>query len=140
MDGLTLPRIDGASNENSFHSSSGIRKSGASPKSDLQQRLDSLHSIQFPVVDSEASVKSRLVTLEATAAAQDDYNKQEGNTLLALSRNLDNVDKNIKTLILNMQSDFDMRLLAMKKEYDHRYYCQYAVLDDHCLNLTIALL
>lgn len=118
--GLTLPRIDRASSENSIYSSTGARKHDGSPKSAFDQRVDHLRAIPFPVVDSEASVKSRLLTLESTAAAQDEYNKQEGNSLLALSKNLDDVDTNIKTLILNMQSDFDMRILAMKKEYDHR--------------------
>lgn len=132
MDGLTLPRIDGASNEHSYHSSSAVRKSDASPKSVLQQRLDNLQTFPFPVIDAEASVKARLITLEATAAAQDEYNKQEGNALSSLSRNLDDVDTNIKTLILNMQSDFDMRILAMKKEYDHRF----ASLPSHCVKPT----
>ena len=80
--------------------------------------------MQFPVVDTNASVKGRLSTLEGTASTQIAYNKQNEAALNSLSKNLHDVDGNIKTLILSMQNDFDQRLLSLKKEYDHRFDLQ----------------
>lgn len=119
--GLTLPKIDRASSENSIYFGNSIRKPDGSPKSVFEQRVERLSSLAFPTVDSEASVKGRLSTLEATVAVQSEHNRQGENSLLNLSRNLEEVDINIKTLILNMQADFDARLTALKKEYDHRF-------------------
>lgn len=118
--GLTLPNINRASSENSIYFSNGFRKIPESPKSVFEQRVDRITALSFPVVDSEASVKSRLNTLEATAEVQTEHNKQSEQSLLSLATNIEEVDTNIKSLLLNMQTDFDLRLTTMKKEYDHR--------------------
>ena len=125
MDGVSLPYINRATSENSvFYNSAKNGNQDGPTKTEFSLRMEKLVSMYFPGIDPEASVKTRLNNLEETAAAQSNHNNQTQQTISALSKNVDDVDGNLKELLLNMQNDFDTRLLALKKEYDHRFELQ----------------
>lgn len=119
---VSLPNINRASSENSiFYAGASMKaQTEQNAKSSFEKRIDRMSSLDFPVMDGAACVKGRLALLETAMDVQGDHNKQAQQSFLAVSKNLDDVDGNIKTLLLNMQSDFDLKLATMKKEYDHR--------------------
>ena len=121
---ISLPNINRASSENSIFYAGMSTKAGQgeqTAKSSFEKRIDRMGALDFPVMDGAASVKGRLALLETSVDVQGDHNKQAQQSLLAVSKNLDDVDGNIKSMLLNMQNDFDLKLSTMKKEYDHRY-------------------
>ncbi len=75
----------------------------------------------FPEVNENASMKSRIATLERTAEVQGDYNKLSHRTFMNLSNDVHGLEEHIKDLMAQMQNNFDNKLASMKKEYDHRY-------------------
>jgi hypothetical protein len=127
MESGALPSINRASSGDNAPFYSGTTRSntpGPTAKADYDYKMDKLAAMYFPGIDPEASVKSRLNNLEETVHAQANHNKQNHQTIGALSRHLEDVDSNLKGIILSMQTDFDTRLSQLKKEYDHRFDLQ----------------
>lgn len=122
---VSLPNINRASSENSIFFAGASTKGATNHteqtvKSLLEKRIDRMGALDFPAMDGAASVKGRLSLLENAMDVQGDHNKQSQQTFLALSKNMEDMDGGIKSLILSMQNDFDLKLATMKKEYDHR--------------------
>ena len=123
---MTLPHINRAFSENSvlYNNNSNNIPITFNDDGNLQRKfdqcVDTMVHMNFPTLDALQSVKGRLNNLEATADTQSEYNKQTEQSLTYVSKNLQDVDLNIKSLILSMQNDFDQRLASLKKEYDHR--------------------
>lgn len=120
---VSLPNINRASSENSIFYAGVSTKGGQGDQNRtmFEKRIDRMSALDFPATDAAASVKGRIIILETCADVQSDHNKQTQQSFLAAAKNLEDVDGNIKSLLLNMQSDFDLKLATMKKEYDHRY-------------------
>lgn len=74
----------------------------------------------FPELNENASMKTRIMTLERTAEVQGDYNKLSHRSFMNLSNDVHGLEDHIKDLMQQMQNSFDNKLATMKKEYDHR--------------------
>lgn len=89
--------------------------------SDTVQRLATQ---PFPPVAPEQSMKNRISALEQTAEVQSDFNKLSHRTFINLSAELQTTEETLKDMINQVQNNFDSKLAAMKKEYDHRFELQ----------------
>jgi hypothetical protein len=86
----------------------------------FEQSVDRLTTLGYPQVNSDASVKHRIQTLENITSIQSVFNKTSHDSFVNLSADLSGTDQNLKELILQMQNSFDAKLATLKKEYDHR--------------------
>lgn len=85
--------------------------------SDTVQRLANQ---PFPELCGDQSMKNRISALERTAEVQSDFNKLSHRAFINLSGDLQSSEESLKDFINQVQNNFDMKLNAMKKEYDHR--------------------
>jgi hypothetical protein len=74
----------------------------------------------FPVLDENGTMKNRIFALEHTADTQADVNKLSHRTFMNLSADLRSTEDHLKELLGQVQNGFELKLIAMKKEYDHR--------------------
>lgn len=90
----------------------------------FDQSIDNMATTTFPVINPKDSIKVRIATLEATTDTQSQYNKLSLHSLVNLSDNLIDTDKQIRDYIEQVQNHFDGVIATLKKEYDHRFELQ----------------
>jgi len=82
--------------------------------------LQKLGAVGYPKIDPTDSVKHRIDILEETVDTQQTTNRITNETFSNLSDNLLSTEDRLKIFICEVQRNFDEKLAAMKKEYDHR--------------------
>lgn len=117
--GLLLPYIINNNTANKIEIDMKIENSSTIPTK-FEQGIEHMSNIVFPSIDPEISVKARIVNLEVATTSQKDYNKLNQESFINLNENLISTDEKLKKLLIDMQNDFEKRLLMFKKEYDHR--------------------
>jgi hypothetical protein len=79
-----------------------------------------LSSMTFPALNPELSMKNRISNLEMTTELQTEFDRLAGSSLRGLSNNVHNLEEMLRMLVKETQSDFEVKIAAMRKEYDHR--------------------
>jgi hypothetical protein len=83
--------------------------------------LSELQNTPFPTIHPEDTMKNRISTLEATANTQtQQFNTLTGQTFRNMGSHVNNVEFALRDLIHEVQTSYENKLNAMKKEYDHR--------------------
>ena len=120
---VSLPAISRSNVDNTSYSNNmfpvEVVDDGKSIKH-LNRKMEMMASLNYPDIDQQASVKARISALETAAGTQSTYNKCNDLALHLMEKHVQDVDGNIKNLLLSMQSDFDQRISSLQKEYDHR--------------------
>ena len=80
-----------------------------------------MESIQFPDIIPTAALKNKVATLEETAYSQHSLNKKINETFGELSQELIGAEDILRNAILSLQEKFDRELIALRKEYEHRF-------------------
>ena len=86
----------------------------------FDRSVESLLTVDFPILDTGISVKDRIAKLESTAGSQNVENKLIYETFNNLNSNLISTDDNIRDIIQHVKDITDATMAAMKKEYDHK--------------------
>lgn len=122
MSGVLLPVIGGTQETKSDAMASEDGRESSS--SQFVRSVEAMENMDFPTVNAAHSVKARLSTIEEIVSTQGNHNSQCQSSFHRLHGSLNETDDNIKQLLLNMQNDFDQKILTLKKEYDHRFDLQ----------------
>jgi hypothetical protein len=82
--------------------------------------LQELENLTYPSLDPDQTMKNRISTLEAAGNTQREATNLACQTFRDVGVHVTNVEFAIRDLIQEVTSNYEVKLSAMKKEYDHR--------------------
>ncbi len=92
----------------------------------FEDHMSRLHSIEFPALSPDDSLKNRITTVEHFCEIQSLNNQLTYETLGDTKNILNNAETNLMDGIEQIRLKFQNDLNTLKREYDHRFELQMA--------------